>query len=92
MATVFSIPVPTIGFSGLSIGTACLCMLDPISALFASSCSRNGINAAATDTTCLGDTSINCTFSGEEIINSLLFLQEIKSPTILLFLSNSVFA
>jgi len=33
-------------------------MFDPIKALLASSFSKNGIKAAATDTSCLGDTSI----------------------------------
>jgi hypothetical protein len=34
-------------------------MFEPISARLASSFSRNGISAAATDTSCLGDTSIS---------------------------------
>ena len=38
-------------------------MFDPISALEASSFSRNGIIAVATDTICLGDTSIKSTSS-----------------------------
>jgi hypothetical protein len=33
-------------------------MLEPISARLASSFSRNGISAAATDTCCYGDTSM----------------------------------
>ena len=57
-ATSFSIPVPTKGDSFLIKGTACLIMLDPINALLASSFSKKGINAAATETTCLGDTSM----------------------------------
>ena len=57
-ATLFSIPVPISGACGLIRGTACLCMLEPIRALFASSCSKNGINAVDTDTICIGDTSI----------------------------------
>ena len=56
-ATFLSNPVPIYGASVLNNGTACLCMFDPISALLASSCSRNGINPADTDTTCLGDIS-----------------------------------
>ena len=48
-ATSPSIPVPTKGDSGLSNGTACLIMFDPIKALFASSFSKNGIKEAATD-------------------------------------------
>ncbi len=39
-------------------GTACRCMLDPMSARFASSCSRNGIREAATLTSCVGETSM----------------------------------
>ena len=44
-------------------GTAWRCMFEPISARLASSFSRNGIRAAATDTTCLGDTSMKSTVS-----------------------------
>ncbi len=43
-----SMPVPTIGASGSSSGTAWRCMFEPISARLASSCSRNGISAVAT--------------------------------------------
>ena len=39
-------------------------MFEPISARLASSFSRNGTSAAATDTSCLGDTSMNSTWSG----------------------------
>ena len=39
-------------FSGRSTGTAWRCMLAPISARFASSCSRNGTSEAATETIC----------------------------------------
>jgi hypothetical protein len=39
-------------------------MLEPISARLASSFSRNGTRAAATDTSCLGDTSMKFTWSG----------------------------
>ena len=53
-----SIPVPTIGASGSRSGTAWRCMFEPMSARFASSCSRNGMSAVATDTTCLGETSM----------------------------------
>ena len=38
-------------------------MFDPISARLASSFSRNGISDAATDTSCFGETSMNCTFA-----------------------------
>ncbi|CFP61306.1 Uncharacterised protein [Bordetella pertussis] len=57
-ATVRSTPVPTSGFSGRRQGTAWRCMLAPISARLASSCSRNGISDAATDTICDGATSM----------------------------------
>ncbi len=53
-----STPVPTSGDSVLSSGTACRCMFEPISARLASSCSRKGMSAVATDTICLGDTSM----------------------------------
>ena len=45
-ATFFSRPVPTIGDSAFSKGTACLIIFEPIKALFASSCSKNGIKEA----------------------------------------------
>ena len=57
-ATTSSMPVPTIGASALSSGTAWRCMFEPISARFASSFSRNGISAAATETSCFGETSM----------------------------------
>ena len=57
-------PVPTSGASGVSSGTAWRCMFAPISARFASSCSRNGISAAATLTVCFGETSTKSTRSG----------------------------
>ena len=49
-----SIPVPTSGASVTSSGTAWRCMFEPISARLASSCSRNGIIAVATDQICSG--------------------------------------
>ena len=52
LATTVSSPVPTNGFSALITGTACLCIFEPIKALLASSCSKNGISDAATETTC----------------------------------------
>ena len=58
MATGRSMPVPTSGTSARSVGTAWRCMFEPISARLASSCSRNGISEAATDTICFGDTSM----------------------------------
>ena len=59
-----SMPVPTSGASVTSSGTAWRCMLEPISARLASSCSRNGIIAVATDQICSGETSIRSTSSG----------------------------
>ena len=46
-----------------SVGTAWRCMFEPISARLASSFSRNGISEAATETSCLGLTSIRSTLS-----------------------------
>ncbi len=59
-----SMPVPTSGASVTSSGTAWACMLEPISARFASSCSRNGIIAVVTDQICSGETSIRSTSVG----------------------------
>ena len=57
-------PVPTSGVSVRSVGTAWRCMFEPINARFASSCSRNGISDAATDTICFGETSMYWILSG----------------------------
>ena len=57
-ATAASMPVPTIGASVRISGTAWRCMFEPISARLASSFSRNGISAVATDTSCFGETSM----------------------------------
>ncbi len=57
-AVIPSMPVPTWGACGLSSGTAWRCMFDPIRARLASSFSRNGISEAATETSCLGETSM----------------------------------
>ena len=57
-AALFSIPVPTTGASVDNSGTAWRCMLEPISARFASSFSRNGIMDVATENTIFGETSI----------------------------------
>ena len=51
-------PCRRCGASGSSSGTAWRCMFEPISARLASSCSRNGMSAVATDTICLGETSM----------------------------------
>ena len=60
-ATGLSMPVLTIGGSVRSSGTAWRCMLLPIRARLASSCSRNGISAAETETVCRGLMSTYCT-------------------------------
>ena len=65
-AATRSMPVPTKAFSGRSTGTAWRCMLAPISARFASSCSRNGTSEAATDTICAGATSMYWMRSGDD--------------------------
>ena len=57
-ATLSSSPVPTSGVRGLRSGTAWRCMFEPINARFASSCSRNGMSAAAIETSCSGATSM----------------------------------
>ena len=59
-----SMPVPISGGSGFSSGTAWRCMLEPISARLASSCSRKGISAVATDQIWVGETSIRSTSLG----------------------------
>ncbi len=57
-AARYSMPVPTRGLSLRISGTAWRCMLAPMSARLASSCSRNGISAVATDTIWRGETSM----------------------------------
>ena len=91
-ATMRSMPVPTSGFSARSVGTAWRCMFEPISARFASSCSRNGMRAAATDTICFGDTSMYWTLSGVDIVNSLFTRTETSSLTKRLSVSSSALA
>jgi hypothetical protein len=65
-------PVPTSGAMVRISGTAWRCMLAPMSARFASSCSRKGTSAAATDTIWFGATSMSWTWSGVTILNSPL--------------------
>ena len=60
-------PVPTSGASLVSSGTAWRCMFEPMSARFASSCSRNGIIAVATDQICSGETSSRSTSLGPTV-------------------------
>ena len=66
-ATRFSMPVPTVGAWGGSRGTAWRCILEPISARLASSCSRKGIRAADTLIICIGETSIRCASLGRTL-------------------------
>ena len=63
-AAAASMPVPMYGASARTSGTACCCMLAPMSARLASSCSRNGISAVATETICFGETSMSWTSAG----------------------------
>ena len=80
-ATSDSMPVPTKGDSGFNKGTACLIMLEPINALFASSFSKKGISAAATDTNCFGETSMKSILSFGESKKFKFFLQETNSSS-----------
>ena len=91
-ATVSSIPVPTSGASVLISGTAWRCMFEPISARLASSFSRKGISAAATETSCFGDTSMSSTLSGSETTNSPPRRQLTKSSVNRPFLSRFALA
>ena len=91
-ATFLSIPVPTRGLSANRVGTACRCMLEPIRALFASSCSKNGIKEAAIETICFGETSIYSIDSGGIKVNSFWYLAEINSSISLFFPSRVVLA
>ena len=54
-------------------------MFEPINARFASSCSRNGISDAATDTICAGATSMYSTLSAVDSMNSFLLRQDTSS-------------
>ncbi len=56
-------------------------MFAPISARLASSCSRNGISEAATETTCVGDTSMYWMRSGEVSTDSPFSRAETSSST-----------
>jgi multidrug efflux pump subunit AcrB len=78
-----TIPVPTSGFSARSTGTAWRCMFEPINARLASSCSRNGISAAAEPEIIRGEISIRFTLFAS--FNSMLpfSLVSIRSSTII---------
>ena len=78
-ATTDSMPVPTIGASVRIRGTACLCMFEPMSALFASSFSRNGMSAAATLTSWFGETSMRVMSSGRAMMKSPALRAETNS-------------
>ena len=67
-------------------------MLLPISARLASSCSRNGISAADTPTSCMGLMSMYCTSLVATWLNSPFTRLSTVSPTILPFSSTSVSA
>ena len=67
-----STPVPTKGASGYTRGTACFCMLAPMSARLASSCSMKGMRAVEMETICLGETSIRSTSEGGTKSTSLV--------------------
>ena len=54
-------------------------MLEPIRALLASSFSKKGIKAAATDTSCFGDTSIKSIYSLDDSSKLRFFLQATSS-------------
>ena len=71
-ATGFSMPVATIGGSGFSSGTAWRCMLEPMSARFASLCSRNGMRLALTPSICFGEMSMYSSFLVSTSMNSPL--------------------
>ena len=89
-----SMPVPISGGSGFSSGTAWRCMLEPIRARFASSCSRKGISAVATDQIWFGETSISSTSLGETVTTSPSRVrQRTRGPlSLLVFRSISAFA
>ena len=75
-------PVPTKGDSGFKRGTACLIILEPINALLASSFSKKGIKAAATETNCFGETSIKSILSLDLIIQNLnFFYKQLTLPS-----------
>ena len=91
-AAIYSIPVPTRGASVRSSGTACLCILHPIRARLASSCSRNGTRLAAILTSCFGQTSIYPTRSGETLGKPSPNLERILSSRKRPFPSRRAFA
>ena len=89
---MYSMPVPTYGARARSSGTAWRCMFDPISARFASSFSRNGMSEAATETSCFGETSMNCTSFGVARMKLPAWRALTRSPTICPFSFSFTFA
>ena len=71
--------------SGRRVGTAWRCMFAPMSARFASSCSRNGTSEAATETICVGATSMYWIRSAEVSTDSPLSRAETSSSIELAF-------
>ena len=69
-ATRLSMPVATYGASVFTNGTACRCMLDPMRARLASSCSRNGIKEVEIETSWRGDISTKSISLGSIRMNS----------------------
>jgi hypothetical protein len=67
-------------------------MFDPISARFASSFSRNGMSDAATETSCLGDTSTYWMSPGGARMKSPALRALTRSPLMRPFSSSSTFA
>ena len=77
-----SIPVPTYGASVTTSGTACFCMLAPMSARLASSCSTNGMRAVETEMICFGLTSISSTSApGTKSISDVVPNEVLAAPT-----------
>jgi len=91
-ATVDSTPVPTRGASVLTTGTACLIMFEPIKALLASSCSRNGISDVAIEIIWDGETSIKSTSVASTKASSPCLRAAIKLPDTLPSLINCLSA
>ena len=73
-------------------GTAWRCMFEPMSARLASSFSRNGMSAAATETSCFGDTSMKSMSSGRAMTKSPPRRQLTRSSAKRPFLSSAALA
>ena len=92
LAATYSMPVPTTGAVGRSKGTDCRCMLAPIRARLASSCSRKGISEVEIPTSCLGETSMYSMASGVTITEFMEARAATRSATNRLRPSNSALA